>query len=561
MQVNTDRQESPFTEEAEKIIHDIVSEHVYTRMPIRVLRLDKMELIERGAVINEVIDVITKNSSLSVKAEISRGTVHTVKKEEVRLLAQQNCEYAILSHTWLVNQPEVLYADAQIAGWQSSAATKKVTGFNKLKGFCDTASGEPYWARYGWIDTICIDKSSTSELDESIRSMYRWYLNSKVCIVYLAETPPSPTLDGMERDRWFTRGWTLQEYLAPKVIKFHGQDWRPLTSYISSTGQNIKNDRFPETVSLIQEKIEKATGIPPSLGSSTEHDYLHPSSTLSRGRIIKQMQWAARRETTRQEDRSYSLMGIFNVSFSIAYGEGGERAFFRLIEAILATKPADQVCQLLAWGGRPLSDEIHTSRLLPSGPECYGTPEVGDPAWLEVKVPRNPPEPTVLTHIGLKVRVLIARAMVVPLAGAPPFDGHQVQFEVRSSSLKFDPLHVHLLSAHETNPKPKDIYPSLEKDRDTQDPHFLLAIYTFVEDNTKVQIPSVGLGFMLAWYPPKDVWLKDSDIASVYLNARSKVDTRDAVTFARTVNSKDGYSTLMKDRLQGESLVMASLYL
>lgn len=529
-------------------------------MPIRVLRLDKMELIDRNAVIEEIMGVMSKIPW--IEAAISRGTLHTAK-EEVRNLAQQNCEYAILSHTWIVDHPgEVLYADTQVPGWQEADAlqAEKPAGLEKLKGFCKTAHSEPYRARYGWIDTICIDKSSTSELDESIRSMYRWYLNSKVCIVYLAETPRSSTLDGMERDRWFTRGWTLQEYLAPKVIKFHGQDWYPLTSYIS-VSRNINNDKFPETVTLIQEKIEKATGIPPSLGSSSEHDHSHSSSPLSRGRIIKQMQWAARRETTRQEDRSYSLMGIFNVSFSIAYGEGGERAFFRLIEAILATKPADQVCELLAWGGRPIADEIHTSRLLPSEPECYGTPNAVGPTWLGVKVPRNPPEPTVLTHIGLKVRLLIARATLLPRKEAHPFDGHQVHFEMRSSTLNFATLDVHLLSEHQTYPKPKDIYPP-ETSRDTQDPHFLLAIYTFVEDNVKVHIPSAGLGFMLAWYPPKDnPWLKDSDMASVYLNARSKVDTRRVVTFARTVNSIDGYSTLMKDRLQSESLVMASVYL
>ncbi len=123
-------------------------------------------------------------------------------------------------------------------------------------------------------------------------------------------------------------GWTLQEYLAPKVIKFHGQDWDPLTSYISgSATEGDINDKSSKSAPLIQRKIEEATGIPPSMSSHFQH-----SSPLSRGGIIKQMQWAARRETTRPEDRSYSLMGIFNVSFSIATAKAVSSRSFRLVQ-------------------------------------------------------------------------------------------------------------------------------------------------------------------------------------------------------------------------------------
>ncbi len=109
----------------------------------------------------------------------------------------------------------------------------------------------------------------------------------------------------------FKRGVDAAGIFSAEVIKFHGQDWSPLTSYIAAEGAT-GNDKFPKTkiLTLIQRKVEKATGIPPFLGSSSEYDYSLPSSPLlGGGRIIKQMQWAARRETSRQEDRSYSLMG------------------------------------------------------------------------------------------------------------------------------------------------------------------------------------------------------------------------------------------------------------
>ncbi|KAF9476768.1 hypothetical protein BDN70DRAFT_764781, partial [Pholiota conissans] len=217
-------------------------------------------------------------------------------------------KYAILSHTWLRSAPgEVTYDD-----WYRSSFDLSHIGYQKLVNFCRVAD-ETYHVSLGWMDTVCIDKSSSSELDESIRSMHKWYQKAGICITYLAETS---LVSEMSNDAWFTRGWTLQELLASGYIKFYGRDWTQLVE--SST--NDKKDFS------IQRQIRKATEI-------TEDELLSPSSVP----ISRKMQWAAKRQVTRCEDIAYSLMGIFGINMSIAYGEGAQAAFTRLVKEILSS--------------------------------------------------------------------------------------------------------------------------------------------------------------------------------------------------------------------------------
>ncbi|KAF9473352.1 hypothetical protein BDN70DRAFT_765077, partial [Pholiota conissans] len=183
-------------------------------------------------------------------------------------------------------------------------------GYDKLASFCSTA-----WRDYGitlaWMDTICINKDSSSELDESIRSMYAWYERAYVCIVYLAETIHAWEIP---QDSWFTRGWTLQEFIAPHRLKFYGSNWKCLTDHWDNDKEYF----------LILRLIEERTNI--------SYAELVSVATVP---MSRRMQWAASREVTREEDMAYSLMGIFNVSISIAYGEGAHRAFLRLLEEIM----------------------------------------------------------------------------------------------------------------------------------------------------------------------------------------------------------------------------------
>src|SRR3569833_1388030 len=119
--------------------------------------------------------------------------------------------YAILSHTWEAD--EVSFQD-----WgQSDTPSKK--GYQKILMTCVLARQRTD-VKYAWVDTCCIDKSSSSELTEAINSMFGWYKNSAVCFAYLSDLEPAAEVGDLRQCRWFTRGWTLQELIAPKHVVF-----------------------------------------------------------------------------------------------------------------------------------------------------------------------------------------------------------------------------------------------------------------------------------------------------------------------------------------------------
>ncbi|KAG1727609.1 hypothetical protein EDB19DRAFT_1897521 [Suillus lakei] len=216
---------------------------------------------------------------------------HLIYIPEMRLINRVDIfdihlNYAIFSHRWL-REGEPTFADMQ------NPAAKTGPGFEKLAKFCEKARA--YNCIFAWSDTCCIDKNSSAELDEAIRSMFKWYRDAFICIVHLAT---SSSLDDLYNDPWFTRGWTLQELLAPEEIKFYGEKWISLPTNLDDKGP--------------------------------DQDAYHQHTLRT---IATKMSWAAMRRTTRIEDTAYSLMGIFDVSLTIAYGEG-ERAFFRLLQAV-----------------------------------------------------------------------------------------------------------------------------------------------------------------------------------------------------------------------------------
>ncbi|KAH8764556.1 heterokaryon incompatibility protein-domain-containing protein, partial [Hyaloscypha sp. PMI_1271] len=224
--------------------------------------------------------------------------------------------YAILSHTWA--KEEASFQEMQ----GCDEIVRKKEGYNKIKQCCEIAKSDGF--NHAWIDTCCIDKTSSSELSEAINSMYRWYSTADVCYVYLSDVPSAgdPKADGSDfsRSRWFTRGWTLQELIAPSTVIFFGSDWKQIGSKSS-----------------LRESIIDTTGIHLDilLGGSTE-----------KASIAQRMSWAANRETTRPEDLAYSLMGLFHVYMPMIYGEGGEHAFLRLQEEILKISDDESI---FAW--------------------------------------------------------------------------------------------------------------------------------------------------------------------------------------------------------------------
>ncbi|KAK0614789.1 Vegetative incompatibility protein HET-E-1 [Lasiodiplodia hormozganensis] len=126
--------------------------------------------------------------------------------------------YAILSHRW--QDGEVLFEDIV-----SGQASEK-SGYKKIEETCLQASRDGF--AYVWVDTCCIDKSSSAELSEAINSMYRWYNQAAVCYVYLFDVPDGidPEQDAVfAQSEWFRRGWTLQELVAPAHLEFFSQGW------------------------------------------------------------------------------------------------------------------------------------------------------------------------------------------------------------------------------------------------------------------------------------------------------------------------------------------------
>jgi hypothetical protein len=221
--------------------------------------------------------------------------------------------YAILSHTWGEETDEVTFKDL------TNGIGEDKSGYEKIR-FC----GDQAWRdglQYFWIDTCCINKANKGELSLAINSMFRWYRNAARCYVYLSDVSSSPSLldaneafsllwweSSFRTSRWFTRGWTLQEVLAPSSVEFFSREHMRLGDIRSLTLQ-----------------IHEITGIPKSALQGTP---------LSQFSVNERLSWIEHRQTKLEEDKAYSLLGIFDVYIPPLYGEGTARAFKRLMDEI-----------------------------------------------------------------------------------------------------------------------------------------------------------------------------------------------------------------------------------
>ncbi|KAH7213142.1 heterokaryon incompatibility protein-domain-containing protein [Fusarium oxysporum] len=230
-------------------------------------------------------------------------------------------KYAILSHTW--GQEEVTFLD-----WADPTSVIQKSGFTKIIEACEQARNDDY--SYIWVDTNCIDKSSSAELTEAINSMFAWYSKADICYAYLSDVPtfkPLSYAKEFRQSRWFKRGWTLQELLAPDCVVFYAADWSRIGTrstlvrdIAEATGIGIKYlSSDPKTATAIQEHW-----------SEVRSPVCHEAS------IAERMSWLSRRETRRIEDMAYCMLGIFGIHMPLVYGEG-PRAFLRLQEEILKT--------------------------------------------------------------------------------------------------------------------------------------------------------------------------------------------------------------------------------
>ncbi|OAQ59800.1 ankyrin repeat-containing protein [Pochonia chlamydosporia 170] len=248
--------------------------------------------------------------------------------------------YVALSHTW---ENEELTLQEFIR-----PNSKLRAGRKKVLDFCRTIKTQQSVPSvdYAWVDTCCIDKTSSSELSEALNSMFSWYWESDCCYAFLSDVTYDPTSKcvdkGFEESRWFTRGFTLQELLAPKELKFFDKHWR----YIGCKASLV-------------DRISTATNIPQDVLLERN---LHSTS------LAQKMSWASKRKTTRPEDTAYCLLGIFNVNMPLLYGEGS-KAFIRLQEEIL--KQSDDQT-IFAWDASKLvSSRFNDVGALAQSPEFF----------------------------------------------------------------------------------------------------------------------------------------------------------------------------------------------
>jgi hypothetical protein len=231
----------------------------------------------------------------------------------IEFLGNNVPDYAILSHTWGSDNDEVTYQD------MSSRTGKHKAGYHKIR-FCGKQAKKD-GIDFFWVDTCCIDKASSSELSEAINSMFRWYQNAKKCYVYLSDVSSGISDENDEcsrrwksafkKSRWFTRGWTLQELIAPLSVEFF----------------SMEEERLGDKNSL-EQTIHEVTGV---------------ASEVLKGRslcqfsIDERFSWASKRQTKREEDTVYCLLGIFDIHMSLIYGEGRQKALKRLRKEIRET--------------------------------------------------------------------------------------------------------------------------------------------------------------------------------------------------------------------------------
>ena len=229
--------------------------------------------------------------------------INTLSLELEEVWDENVKEYAILSHRW--EDEEVTLRDMQDLSVASAMA-----GFAKIRRSCEHAQNDGY--KYVWVDTCCINKESSAELSEAINSMYRWYKTSAVCYVFLSDVHMNTVNGDVERQIsssvWFTRGWTLQELIAPQNVVFYDRQWE-----------------FLGTKQSLSSLLTRKTGIDEAILNG------EPPSRRS---IAQRMSWASERVTKCVEDTAYSLLGIFDVNMPLLYGER-EKAFLRLQEQII----------------------------------------------------------------------------------------------------------------------------------------------------------------------------------------------------------------------------------
>ena len=263
--------------------------------------------------------------------------IHTTTFDLHEFFGAKVPEYAILSHTW--DEHEVSFQEFQ------SRPARNGPGWRKILNCCNLARSEGIeWA---WVDTCCIDKTSSAELSEAINSMFKWYEDATVCYAFLSDYQAESfgceiSSEQLASCRWFSRGWCLQELIAPRRLVFYDQDFQKF------------QDRN-EMAALLAE----VTGI--------GRKYLVGDASYRYASVAQRMSWLSRRQTTRVEDTAYCMLGLFEINMPLLYGEG-QKAFIRLQEHIIAQSDDESI---FAWADEDSIDITRLNGILAVSPRAF----------------------------------------------------------------------------------------------------------------------------------------------------------------------------------------------
>ncbi|KAI6095815.1 hypothetical protein F5141DRAFT_1265501 [Pisolithus sp. B1] len=299
--------------------------------------LDRMHIFKADPSFKELI------SSMTRKLDSGR----------IRQVVARFFGYVMFSHVWQGNEPSFQEVNAVKSVWDLPETPPN----EKLRSFCKKTRELGY--KWAWSDTCCIDKSTSSTLDQSLTSMYKWYADSAATLVFLADAVHPSKPGDLTRSLWMTRAWTLQELLAPKVIFFYDSRWKP---YLNIFGENHK-----QSVDIMQELADAIKISHRTITTFSPDDLA----------IREKLRLASTRNATYVEDIAYSLIGIFKSDIRPHYGEGAN-ALGHLLEEIVTRFGEVTV---FAWSGKSsynscLPASISVYNQTPYNPPCLEEEEM-----------------------------------------------------------------------------------------------------------------------------------------------------------------------------------------
>lgn len=337
----TSSKQQPLSDEAktkkQQELYDSVIDDKLGTIPVRLIDTTSGKLCSTG----ELCARFKESSSYKeVETKILRAN-----EKAMKATVDAFFEFAMFSHRWSSTVDDEPTYD-HVKGKESIYDLEAPPRIDKLQQFCRVARENQF--RWAWSDTCCIDKTNNVELQESIISMFSWYRLSSVTIVYLSDVTDEKSF---RHSVWFTRGWTLQELIAPRLVWFYKKDWTP---YIDSKQSHKENPQVVNTISEIT-----------SIDGSVLNKFVPGLRDVGSDEVKKRMSWLSSRRTAKIEDMAYCMMGIFGVHMPVMYGERNN-AFVRLQKEIMNL--TDDL-SLFDWVGEP--SELHS--YFASHPSCFAS--------------------------------------------------------------------------------------------------------------------------------------------------------------------------------------------